>query len=224
MKKVSTLKLYSLFFLLLSSISFAQEDKKTNEVDTGLMVVQDSVSKKKRPPLDVLAPSKAAFYSAVLPGLGQAYNKKYWKLPIVYGGLGAMIYFIDFNTGEQKRFERAINIRKLNDLNDEKDLGIPDIPDQFPTLDNSSVISYRNQHRKQKELSYVGLLIIYVLAGVDAYVDAHLLNFDVNDDLTLRVRPDLKLLPDYNTSIGLGVGLHLSDNRDRELPVDIYGK
>ena len=80
----------------------------------------------------------------------------------------------------------------------------------------------RNQHRKWKELSYIGLVFTYILTGVDSYVDAHLLNFDVNDDLSLQIKPELQVLPNLETSVGIGLGLKIRDKKLTNLPVDIY--
>lgn len=169
-------------------------------------------------------PKKAVILSAILPGTGQIYNKKYWKLPIVYGGLGAMVYFISFNTTEQKRFQKALELRLDDDpcTIDEFTIASEDCVVIQELLDVNSMRSLRNQHRKWKELSYIGLVFTYILTGVDSYVDAHLINFNVNDDLTLQVRPDLQLLPNLETSVGIGLGLKLRDRKVRSLPVDIY--
>ncbi len=171
-------------------------------------------------------PKKAVLLSAILPGTGQIYNKKYWKLPIVYGGLGAMVYFISFNTTEQRRFQKALEFRLDDDpcTIDEFLIATP-APDCIPIqelLDENSIRSLRNQHRKWKELSYIGLIFTYILTGVDSYVDAHLLNFNVNDDLSLQVKPELQVLPNLETSVGIGLGLKLRDKKLTELPVDVY--
>lgn len=128
--------------------------------------------------IDPLSPSKAAFYSAVVPGLGQIYNKSYWKLPIVYGGIGTGLYFyID-------------NQKKYNDYRNEykrRLQGIYDTSDpKFGRLDNDRLIRAQRYYQKNRDLSLVITIAIYALNIVDANVDAHLQQFNVDDDLTLR--------------------------------------
>lgn len=125
---------------------------------------------------DPLSPSRAAFYSAVVPGLGQIYNKKYWKLPVVYGGMGASVYFY-FN-----------NQRKYNLFRDEykkRLLGIHDTSDPlFGRLDNDRIIRAQRYYQRNRDLAMVITIGLYALNIIDANVDAHLQQFNVDDDLT----------------------------------------
>ncbi len=131
---------------------------------------------------DYPSPKRAVLLSAILPGTGQIYNKKYWKLPLVYGAIGAMGYFIAVNTTEYRRFRKGYIYMLDED---------PDTESEFEgILEASAVKSYRDQYRKNMELSYIGAAATYLLVGIDAFVDAHLLSFDVNDDLSLQIRPD----------------------------------
>lgn len=169
-------------------------------------------------------PRKAIVLSAILPGTGQIYNKKYWKLPIVYGGLGAMGYLIYFNTDQQRRFNKALELR-LDDDEFPLDEFIQVNGNGTPVgeiLDEASIRSWRAKHQKNKELSYIGLVFTYILTGVDAYVDAHLINFNVSDDLSLQVKPEMQVLPNLDTSVGIGLGLRFRDKKVTELPIDIY--
>ncbi|MFD2914268.1 DUF5683 domain-containing protein [Psychroserpens luteus] len=181
----------SLFFLLFSSITFAQDDKKTDEVDTGLMVVQDSISTKKRAPFDVLAPSKAAFYSAVLPGLGQAYNKKYWKIPLVYAAIGIPIYLYIQNDKDLNLYRDAYK-RRLAGFDD----------DQFSNISDDGLINAQQQLRRNKELALLVAIGMYALNIVDANVDAHLLQFNVDEDLSFRPHFRYNQM-ENNTNLGL---------------------
>jgi hypothetical protein len=184
----------SLFFLLFSSIAFAQDDKKTDEVDTNLLVVQDTV-KTKRQPFDVLAPSKAAFYSAVLPGLGQAYNKKYWKVPLVYAAIGIPTYFFIKNNKELDLYRDEFKSR-LSGLDQNRE-GAP-----YPNISNDGLVRAQQQLRRNKELALLIAIGMYALNIVDANVDAHLLQFNVDEDLSLR--PHFKYNQmENNTNLGL---------------------
>ncbi|OYU80530.1 MAG: hypothetical protein CFE23_08555 [Flavobacterium sp. BFFFF1] len=139
-----------------------------------LLVIDTTKAK----PLNPLAPTKAAFYSAILPGLGQAYNKRYWKIPIVYGALGTGVYFFMDNNKKYHRFRDAYKIR-IAGGKDEFDGQYSDA-----TLINAQKVFQRN-----RDLSFLITVGLYVLNIVDANVDAHLLQFNVNDNLSLR--------PDY---------------------------
>lgn len=128
--------------------------------------------------LDPLAPSKAAFYSALVPGLGQAYNKSYWKIPIAYAGLGLSTYFYFSNHKEYTVWRNEYKKRLL---------GIHDTshPD-FGRLDNDRIIRGQKYFQRNRDLSLVITLGIYVLNIIDANVDAHLQQFNVDDDLSFQ--------------------------------------
>lgn len=146
-------------------------------------------------------PGKAAVMSLVIPGAGQVYNKKYWKLPLIYGAMGALVYGIHWNNQEYKRFDEAFQLKK----------GGLDHEFAGTSIDSEqSLLNIRNGYRKDRELLSILLGLAYVLNGMDAYVDAHLLEFDVSEDLSLEVRP---ALPPYGNTApryaGLGVFLVL---------------
>ncbi|KGO90242.1 hypothetical protein Q764_04080 [Flavobacterium suncheonense GH29-5 = DSM 17707] len=176
--------LFILFFTFCGSQSiFSQEELK--------LTVRDSVKNEKN---NVLAPSKAAFYSAVLPGLGQAYNKKYWKIPIVYAGLGTGIYFYADNNKKYHRFRDEYK-KRLNGTSDSND-------PYFGNLDNSRIIDGQKFYQRNRDLSVLVTAAIYILNIVDANVDAHLMQFNVNENLSLK--PDLyQNEMDYKHNIGL---------------------
>ena len=127
---------------------------------------------------------KATIMSACLPGLGQAYNKKYWKIPVIYAGFGVLTYFMVQNGTEYRNFREAYNIVATGDT---------------ANYDNSYVVRYdgnltslqegRNYYRHNLELTYILSGLLYILNIIDASVDANLYNFDVSDDLSLRFEP-----------------------------------
>ena len=125
-----------------------------------------------------LSPSKAAFYSAILPGLGQIYNKKYWKAPIVWGAMGTSIYFYLDNNKEYNRYRTAFKLRESG------------LKDEFTNADGSTLISRNGLISAQKtlksnrDLSLLTTLVFYVLQIVEASVNAHLLQFNTNDNLS----------------------------------------
>lgn len=141
-----------------------------NAQTEGLIVAKDTVSTEINP----LAPAKAAFYSAILPGLGQAYNKKYWKIPIVYGAIGASVYFYAENNKKYHQYRDAYK-RRLAGYND----------DEFGFLDNNRLIDGQRFYQRNRDLSLLVAGLFYILNIVDANVDAHLMQFNVNDKLSL---------------------------------------
>ncbi|NDP26042.1 MAG: hypothetical protein GZ087_01245 [Flavobacterium sp.] len=160
-----------LLFVIGNTAVFSQ--KKTEAT----LVAKDTV---KSNDIDPLTPAKAAFYSAILPGLGQAYNKKYWKIPLVYGAIGvSMYYYIDSN---QKYHQyRDAYKRRLEGFTD----------DEFSYLDETRLISAQKFYQRNRDLSALFVVGFYVLNIIDANVDAALIQFNVNENLS--VRPDLYL-------------------------------
>jgi len=176
-----------LVFLLGTISSFAQK-----ELGEGLRVT-DTI--KKSSEMNVLAPSKAAFYSAVFPGMGQVYNKKYWKLPLVYGALGTTIYFYISNNKKYHLYRDAYK-RRLEGFTD----------DNYTYLDNTRLIAAQKFYQKNRDLSALLTGLFYILNIVDANVDAHLMQFNINDKLTLK--PDL-YRNEFTTKQDLGICLTL---------------
>lgn len=127
-----------------------------------------------------LSPSKAAFYSAVLPGLGQAYNKKYWKIPFVYGALGSGVYFYTVNNNNYNRARTAFKLR-ANGKPDEFD-GL----DGKPFLSEDALISAQKGYKKDKDLSLLVTAGLYVLQIIEASTNAHLLQHNVDNNLTIN--------------------------------------
>ncbi|MBK7407586.1 MAG: hypothetical protein IPL49_14765 [Saprospirales bacterium] len=125
-------------------------------------------------------PKRALLFS-LFPGGGQAYNKAWWKIPIVYGALGGMIYLIDRNSTDYLYFKRAYR-RKVR--------GLPHDLSGQGGLDSSTALKrYRDQADKNTQLSYIGFVAVYGLAGLESFVDGHLSSFDVSDDLSLKWGP-----------------------------------
>ncbi|WP_435413537.1 DUF5683 domain-containing protein [Psychroserpens mesophilus] len=162
--------------LLFGCVSYAQSTKDNDslKVDTDLMVVSDTIQRK---PINILAPSKAAFYSAVLPGLGQAYNKKYWKIPIVYAAIGTGIYFYVTNDKEYDRYRDEYKRRLA---------GNSAASGEFPQVSNDGLINAQQTLKRQKELSLLITIGLYALNIVDANVDAHLLQYNVDENLAIK--------------------------------------
>lgn len=138
--------------------------------------------------------NKAALFSAVLPGLGQAYNHKYWKMPIIYGGFGTLIYFVSSNNSQYQKYVKAIKFRNDGDAS---------TVDEFPRLSNEDLTARKDFYRRNRDLSYIFTGVLYVLNIVDAYVDSQLMDFDVSDNLSLRTGPVLFQSGQTNTFAGI---------------------
>lgn len=157
---------------------------------------------------EIHSPKKAAIYSAVLPGLGQAYNKKYWKIPLVYIGFGTIGYFIDWNNGNYKTFRLAYYDLTDGDssTNSFEDLEV------FPSLNLENQTDYNNfktglkkqtdYYRRNRDLLVLSMLGFYGLQIIDASVDAHFFDFDISEDLTFNWQPAMKT---FETQMVYGV-------------------
>ncbi len=154
------------FFLIGHNALFAQV--KTDAV----LVAKDTV---KSNDIDPLTPAKAAFYSAVLPGLGQAYNKKYWKIPLVYGAIGTSLYFYLDNNKKYHQYRDAYK-RRLEGYTD----------DNYTYLDNNRLIAGQKFYQRNRDLSALFIVAFYALNIIDANVDAALLQFNVDENLSVR--------------------------------------
>lgn len=138
----------------------------------------DTAKSQEKPPSYSNRPAKKAMlYAIICPGLGQIYNKTYWKLPILYAGLGTAIYFIVFN----QHYYNLYN-KQLDQLNANPGSSI------YTSSELSSVITYYHQDR---DLSIIITAGVYLISIVDANVDAQLKGFNVSDDISLRFTPNL---------------------------------
>jgi hypothetical protein len=143
----------------------------------------DTVKKK------IHSPRVAAIRSAILPGLGQIYNKKYWKLPIVYGAMGASGGIFLFNLGQYKATRFAYKVKYNMRVNHTDSASFDDIRSDLRPLSEESLRFYRNQYRRDIDYSAIAFILLWGLNVVDATVDAHLKSFDVSPDLSLKIKP-----------------------------------
>ncbi len=168
-------------FLLIYAFAKAQSDD-------AIIVNEETISTlKSQDPFDPLRPAKAAFYAATLPGLGQAYNKDYWKLPIVYGALGTGVFFAIDNDKEFKRFRNAFKDRLAGRI-DEFTI-VNEDGTTTETFTDDGLIDSQDFFRRRKELAILITAGMYVLQILEANVDAHLSQYNVSDDLTFA--PDI---------------------------------
>jgi hypothetical protein len=150
-------------------------------VPTETIVGADSVVEASPKSLQAHNIRRATILSVVIPGAGQIYNRKWWKTPIIYAGLGTTIYLASLNQSEYRRYSNAFDQRR--DLNNTE-------PDEFEgRLTERQLISNMRLHQSNRDLSLVFMVLLYGLNIIDANVDAHLFDFDISDDLSLKVEP-----------------------------------
>ncbi len=144
-------------------------------------------------------PARATLYSALLPGLGQMYNGDYWKLPIIYGGLMSCGYFLQYNQMQYKRYKTMYNHATAK----------PSEYDGWMTAEN--IKWYRDTFRRYRDYSIIATVIVYALNVIDANVFAHFQDFDVSDDLSLRLEPGIitPITTNYAASSVSGVGMQM---------------
>lgn len=147
---------------------------------------------------NVQSPHKAAIYSALVPGLGQMYNKKYWKLPVIYGATGIIIYAFDFNNDQYNKYNTAYARMASGEITIFEGVA-----------DKSRILRAKDDARRNRDLNVISLAAIYLLNVLDATVDAHLFDYEINDNLSLNIQPTLKRSIDYQSAYGLTLRLCL---------------
>lgn len=182
---------------MLLILSVAKSIAQTQDtVPTTTEQVDSTVVKKKH------SPFKATIMSTALPGLGQIYNGKWWKVPIIYGAFGGLIYSSVFNDMKCRTYKEAYLIRIDDD---------PNTTDEFEgRYSDANLRELVDFYQRNRDLSLIFTGVIYALNIIDASVDAHLKDFDVSDDLSLKVRPTMQLLgPDIIPTPALALTLRL---------------
>ena len=154
-------------------------------------------------------PKVATLRSAILPGWGQFYNKKYWKIPLVYGALGTTAGIFFYNLKTYKRLRQAVILRSDTIPGNDNQV----YPD-FINLSTESLRSYRNEYRQNVDYSVLVFLLFWGLNVVDATVDAHLKGFDVSPDVSMKIRPGLN---SYNNGPGISFVFFFKDNHSKAL-------
>ncbi len=178
-----------LLLSLVNNKSYAQQkDSVVFSHDSTIVLEKKNDTIRKR----IYSPRAAAIRSAILPGLGQIYNKKYWKLPIVYGALGVTAYVFFDNLKTYKEYRFAYKARVLASSTDSliRDSSFYNrLKPEYKIYDPNSIRTARDQFRQYIDYSVLVFVLFWGLNVVDAAVDAHLKGFDVSPDLTLKIRP-----------------------------------
>jgi hypothetical protein len=171
------MKFCPIFCLILVAIFFLPNISKSQQVDD-FVELPDSIKEKEH------SPTKATIMSACLPGLGQAYNRKYWKIPVIYAGFAVFGYFIYTNTDEYINFKCAYIESSQGNIN-----GSYSYLTQRYTADE--LLSGREYYRRNLEISCLLTAVWYALNILDATVDAHLFTYNISEELSLKVEPGL---------------------------------
>lgn len=195
------ISVFSMLIFMIPSLLKAQDASDSTGVLTDL---QDTLLLETTEIIDIETdtlenrPNTAMLYSAALPGLGQAYNKKYWKIPIIYGSGVVIGYFINYNHQLYKQYRDG-----LIALIDQDDRTEP----FDPRLDNNDYQRAVDYWRRNRDLLMIGGLLLYIMNIVDAHVDAHLELFTVDDDISLNLEPSFGQTAMQTNLIGLSLKL-----------------
>jgi hypothetical protein len=176
------LYLSGFFFFFTGFSAIAQEDS---------LAVDTVVMKKHNP-------RTATICSALLPGLGQVYNRKYWKVPLVYGIGGAMVYAYQYNQSKYIKYREAY---------DEGDAGKLYIIDGYTRTYDQLPLG-REYYRRYRDLSLFGIAAVYLLNVIDAMVDAYFVGFDVSDDLSIKIEP--AVVNNFDLTAAAGIKFSIS--------------
>ena len=202
-----------LLFGLIVFVAFQQTEAQNVVFDTvgNVVITADTIVKEKKAAKTAKAkkphsPTKASIMSACLPGLGQVYNGKWWKVPIVYAGLGGIGYLVYSNHYEYRSFLHAYEF-KTGDLPEGTTLTSyeSELANKYA---DSQLKTYKDSYQRDFELYTIFLVAWYGLNILDACVDAHLYTYDISDDLSLSIDPYLRpmetpvLMPQY-AQVGL---------------------
>lgn len=192
-------------FLLPCFICSAQKITPVKDTKDSTPVISKAALNRYDSAMKAHSPKKAALRSAILPGWGQIYNKKYWKLPIVYGGLGTCAGIFFYNLSNYKNTKFAYTVKYNMRVNHTDSALFSSIKPNLQPIDESALQFYRNQFRRDIDYSVLVFILLWGLNVVDATVDAHLKSFDVSPDLSLQIRPGHSQMAGTN-----GVSLVLS--------------
>jgi len=214
--------IWTSIFLLNIIFAFGQSDSTQTvivpeQVDSIQNLIATPTAKKKKGNFvsryfkkDYPSPKKAVILTAILPGLGQVYNKKHWyfKLPIIYGAFGGLIYSISENRS------RYLDLRREHRFIVD---GLDCTTSIYEGLVTADVLkNARDQRWKWMQMSYIGIGLAYILTAAEAYSTAHLLSFDVSDDLSLQLKPSIDYSPVQGTILGFGINLKIGKTKTHQ--------
>jgi hypothetical protein len=180
-----------IFYLLISLFFLSNAYSQVVPAETTVAIKDSSGSKKSKVDTakqKIYDPKVAARRSAIIPGWGQAYNKKYWKIPIIYAGLGVTGYIFVNNIKIYKEYKFAYSARIKAEPPTKDSTDYHQLDEIYKVLSPNSIRSARDEFRRYVDYSALVFILLWGLNVVDAAVDAHLKNFDVSPDLSLQFK------------------------------------
>ena len=196
-------RIYFIIFLFFLGRAYAQETTTTKEEAKQERKLEREQRRLERA-LDPLSPSRASFLSAAVPGLGQFYNRKYWKVPLAWAAVGTGVFVYQFNQTEYLRYRTAFKLRSAGFSTDEfYDVNLDGIG---PDVSDRALEEAQKKAQSQRDSSLLIAIGLYLLNVLDASVDAHLKPFNMNEDLNVSIQPILRQHP---VQIGAEIGLNL---------------
>ena len=196
-------RIYFIIFLLFLGRAYAQEVTTTKDEVKQERKLEREQRRLERA-LDPLSPSRASFLSAALPGLGQFYNRKYWKVPLAWAAVGTGVFVYQFNQTEYLRYRTAFKLRSAGFSTDEfYDVNLDGIG---PDVSDRALEEAQKKAQSQRDSSLLIAIGLYLLNVLDASVDAHLKPFNMNEDLNVSIQPILRQHP---IQMGAEIGLNL---------------
>jgi len=175
---------YTCLILILSILALVVKSQHIDTLKKGEFITNIPAEKVEH------SPKKASTLSAIIPGLGQVYNKKYWKPPILYAGLAALIYATDFNSKNYKDYKDAYKLRMDGDIGTIDKYDIQLVNEELKYSDES-LLKLKDYYRRNRDFSIILIGFAYIINIVDAAVDAHFYRFNVNNDLSLELKPNI---------------------------------
>mgnify|MGYP006321654245 FL=1 len=196
------------------SLSYTTSQEQQKDLSDSLNITLDSLAKSQPVTMPVVFkpdPQKSLWYAIIFPGLGQIYNRQYWKVPIVYGGVAGLTYAISWNGKYYRDYSRGYRDIMDSDPNTKSyEKLLPYSIDPSSSEAKNLMKSRQNTYRRYRDLSIVGAVAFYAITVIDAYVDAQLADFDISPDLSMQVAPTLFQTPNsYKPSVGVQLNFNL---------------
>ncbi len=196
------------------SLSYTTSQEQQKDLSDSLNITLDSLAKSQPVTMPVVFkpdPQKSLWYAIIFPGLGQIYNRQYWKVPIVYGGVAGLTYAISWNGKYYRDYSRGYRDIMDSDPNTKSyEKLLPYSIDPSSSEAKNLMKSRQNTYRRYRDLSIVGAVAFYAITVIVAYVDAQLADFDISPDLSMQVAPTLFQTPNsYKPSVGVQLNFNL---------------
>jgi hypothetical protein len=214
---------FPLLFITLNSNAQQKDSAQAAQISDSVLEKKDAIYKgtKSQATMDSIelkqrkSYRRATLYSAILPGAGQFYNKKYWKIPIVFAAIGIPAYLYFYNKKIYNEAQYALVVTINQSGIDSQNKVSPDFLPLVQSGNTNAIINVRDEARKDQDYSVLFFLLFYGLNIVDATVDAHLKDFNVNSDLSFKIKP--MIIPGPTPSAGITLAFDIHKPRPRPL-------